>query len=445
MKPFVALLLAAALLPAQAPKKQRRSVADAPAPGLVIRQIEVKGNKRFSPQQVIEISGLRSGQLAEEQTFEAARDRILATGCFETIAWRYQPIPAGGMKAEIEVSEADQFLPWVIDRLPISSEDFARVAAANLACFGKEIPTTERYLNATVRVLEKALAEKGFKEPVVARVNLVGRDQVSIVFQPKQPAPVVAEVRFRNAGAIPEQYLRREATRLARGVPFSEVLFRQMLDNQIRSMYEAIGRLQVKFGAIATEPAKDVIGVVVTVDLEEGPLFTLKDVSVTGVHLDTSEIEDLGKFKRGEPASYSEIALAMERIFTKLKKEGYFKPTYNAKRALNEEEKTVRLMLGVDPGPRYFMGKLNLVGLDVVSEPVIRKMWTMKSGDPYNADYPDLFLKTVRERGVFDNLGETKAVTKTDDDRHTVDVTLTFGYSVQPLDSRDKEQEKRRQ
>jgi hypothetical protein len=72
------------------------------------------------------------------------------------------------------------------------------------------------------------------------------------------------------------------------------------------------------------------------------------------------------------------------------------------------------------------MGKLNIVGLDLNGEFEIKRIWTMKEGGPFNADYPDLFLTRVREEGLFENLGKTKSEFKINDRDHTADVTLTF-------------------
>jgi len=83
-------------------------------------------------------------------------------------------------------------------------------------------------------------------------------------------------------------------------------------------------------------------------------------------------------------------------------------------------------VLHVDPGPTYTFRTLTLKGLDVISEPVIRKMWGMPAGHAYNVDYPDRFLKVVREEGILDNLGKTDSEAKVDEAEHVVDVTLTF-------------------
>jgi hypothetical protein len=72
------------------------------------------------------------------------------------------------------------------------------------------------------------------------------------------------------------------------------------------------------------------------------------------------------------------------------------------------------------------MGKLTVVGLDLNGEAEINRIWTIKEGKPFDAEYPDHFLATVRQEGMFDNLGDTKPETKVDQQKHTVDVTLRF-------------------
>ena len=66
----------------------------------------------------------------------------------------------------------------------------------------------------------------------------------------------------------------------------------------------------------------------------------------------------------------------------------------------------------IDPGPLYTLGKLDMVGLDIVSEPEIRKMWGIAPGRPFNPEYPDHFLARVKESGVFDDLKSTRSETK---------------------------------
>ena len=72
------------------------------------------------------------------------------------------------------------------------------------------------------------------------------------------------------------------------------------------------------------------------------------------------------------------------------------------------------------------MGKLTIVGLDLNGEAEITRIWTLKEGKTLNPEYPDHFLKRIKEEGLFDDLGETRADVKVDAQKHTADVTLTF-------------------
>lgn len=437
MKALVLVLLGVAVAAAQ--------TARPVAAGNAIREIRVEGNQRMSEAEVIVLSGLKEGAPAIAATFEAMRDRILDTGCIETVGWKWEPLQSGGFKATIEVTEAQQVLPWTVDRLPLTVDDVKAAGARQLPCFGGEIPTYDRYLNRAAALVSGLAMGRGFDDEVIAKVGLVGTDQMAVIFQPKTPAPVIADVRFVGNQAIEEVWLRRQIVEVARGVMFSESLFRQFLENQIRPMYENVGRLTVQFGKLTTAPATDVKGVVVTVEVIDGPLFTLDDVEFSGLPVDPSRIEELAEFKRDEPVNYTQIGLTIEKLFKELKGRGYLKPTYKARRKLNVEEKTARLYIDVDPGLQYRMGRLTVKGLDVVGEPVIRKMWTLQPGDPFRDDYPDFFLNTVKERGVFDFLGTTKSERKINDDTRTVDVTLVFEAGAQGLDSRKVGQPKPRQ
>jgi hypothetical protein len=73
------------------------------------------------------------------------------------------------------------------------------------------------------------------------------------------------------------------------------------------------------------------------------------------------------------------------------------------------------------------MGKLTVVGLDLNGEAEIRRIWALKEGKPFNSEYPASFLGTIKEMGLFDNLGRTGSEIKKEERAHTADVTLTFG------------------
>ena len=170
----------------------------------------------------------------------------------------------------------------------------------------------------------------------------------------------------------------------------------------------------------------NVDGVDVTVETEPGPVYTLERVSFTGAEAPNQPFLKLANIKTGQTANFDDVRAGQERIAQSMKRAGYLQATSQVKRDIDDKEHKLSITIDVNSGELYTLGKLNIVGLDIESEPVIRKMWTIDPGKPFNAEYPDHFLDRVKSGGVFDNLKTTRSETKVNDAAHTVDVTLYF-------------------
>lgn len=442
MKQLLAMLALAGLIWAQAPAAKRRpatpkSAAPQAASGdplyWPIKELRVEGANFYTPAQVIQISGLKLGDAATKANFERARDRVLATGFFESFGWRYEPMAQpGGYAATLEIVEPSTFLPWSLERLPLVRAEAEARLKRDFPMLGEKLPPTERLLDRMAASLQSLLASKGVKEDVTARVGLLGSDQVTVIFSPKTPPPNVAEVRFTGARIIEPRYLAKELAAVAVGTPYLESNFRLFLDNQIRALYDSVGRLRASFPKLTVEPSHSVKGVVVTVHVEEGDAYQLERIDVRGTPLPENEIREQGQFKLDETVSFSEIGKGMLRILDLLKEQGYMKPTYRAMRQLNDEKKTVSLTVDVDPGPQYKFGKLIIKGLDLESEPAIRKLWALKPDEPFRGSYPNWFLNQLRDRYILENLGETRAEIVPDDKSLLVTVTLILKGGPDP-------------
>jgi outer membrane protein insertion porin family len=182
----------------------------------------------------------------------------------------------------------------------------------------------------------------------------------------------------------------------------------------------------VAFPKIETAPAKDVDGVTVTIQVTPGPLYKLEHVSFVGAEFSRSEWNNLSKLKTDQTVNFDDVKAAQERIRNSLRREGHLDATSKVARDVNDTDHTVGIEFQIDPGPLYKFAKLSIVGLDIETEPVIRKMWGMTPGRPFNVEYPDHFLARVKDAGVFDDLKSTRAETVINASDHTVDVTLYF-------------------
>ena len=127
-----------------------------------------------------------------------------------------------------------------------------------------------------------------------------------------------------------------------------------------------------------------------------------------------------------------------------LRRDGYTKASFQVDRHADDKKHTVDLSIRPELGPQYIFGKLGIEGLDINGEAAVKKIWTMKEGKPFNADYPDYFLEQIRGQGLFDDLGKTRSSTKVDEQSHTVDVTLYFGASTESGEGRPATSRRRR-
>jgi len=240
--------------------------------------------------------------------------------------------------------------------------------------------------------------------------------------------PSVALIFFKGNEVIPLSKL-QDAMQPSIGMPYTEDRFREALNAAVRPLYEAKGRVRVAFPSIRTtpDPDKEIKGLHVTVTVDEGEPYNLGKVSIDGpTPLKPGELIEAGAFKTGEVANFDKVADGIDRMKKMLKHAGYMNADITSRRSINDDKRIVDLTLWVDAGTQFTMRRLTIVGLDLDGEAEITRIWTMKPGKPFNPDYPDMFLNTVRDEGLFDNLGKAKADVKINDQEHTADVTLTF-------------------
>ncbi len=210
------------------------------------------------------------------------------------------------------------------------------------------------------------------------------------------------------------------------------------MEASIRPLYEARGRIRVSFPKIITERSTKSDGVVAIVTVNEGPSYNLGEVRFTGVAANqVAELAKVADFKKGDVANFDDVKAGLERVYKRYRNNGYLQVTSNVNRDIHDDTHTVNLSVELQPGAQYRFGKLEISGLDIISEPAIRKAWGPMEGKPYQPEYADAFLARMRDESVFENLGKTRSEARIDEASKTVDVTLYFS-GTPPPDPRKK-------
>jgi outer membrane protein assembly factor BamA len=414
----------------QSPPKKTVSGGDDPAAAFPIDSITVEGNRILPEKGIVAASGLSPGSSATGAAFDGARERLLATGYFETVACRYKPSgKGGGYEVSFEVQEIEPLFSIRIEALPLTASEAVAYLKAKDPLFTGRVPGTDQVLARTARGIEEYLTSQGRPQKVSGKIVSVGTQKFEAQFTPEGGLPNVSLVSFEGNKAVRDTDLQNAIAEVAFGQPYTDANFILLLDNQVRPLYEKNGYMRVVFRKITTTPSSQVKGLDVHVAIEEGSQYKLGEVGVRGPMEDQSKhILRVAKMSQMAIADFDKIRDAETRITQSLKHEGYLDVTVSVDKEISDEKKVVNVYFMPNPGPQYMFGDLKIEGLGLDGVNAVKTMWGVPSGEPFPAEYPDYFAKQVKAEGVFDNLGDVKAEPDIDAEKHIVNVTVTFRY-----------------
>jgi outer membrane protein insertion porin family len=392
-----------------------------------LEHLGVEGNQNFTVEQVLAAAGLRVGQTVDKNEFEAARQRLLDTGVFDRAGYRFASAQDGkGYDATLEVVEMPQMYPIRFEDLPATDAQLRDWLKQKDPLFAPKVPATKIELDRYVKWIAEFLAQQNYSETLIGKVISEDSPDLVILFRPARQRASIARVKFTDTGELPSGMLQTAMYGVAVGIGYTEPQLRLLLDTSIRPLYEARGMIRVAFPKVETAPAKDVDGIEVTVQVVPGPVYKLGRVSFEGSDLTPKELTKLSNLKVDKTVNFDDVKAGQEKIAQTLRREGYMLAKSEINRKVNDSAKSVDVQFEIIPGPQFIFHQLTIVGLDIESEPVIRKLWGLLPGKPFNVDYPNHFLERVKDMAIFENLTATRAESKVNPKDNTVDVTLYF-------------------
>lgn len=142
----------------------------------------------------------------------------------------------------------------------------------------------------------------------------------------------------------------------------------------LQSYYMDRGYL--RYGVDSTQvsmtPEKD--GIYITMNVTEGDQYTISDVELIGDVLGNEEyINAVIPLSKGDMYNQAEVTYTEEFISKFLGRYGYAYPSVTTIPEINDEDKTVKLTLSVDPGKRIYVRRINLEGNSVTADEVLRQ------------------------------------------------------------------------
>ncbi|ELB2916064.1 outer membrane protein assembly factor BamA [Vibrio parahaemolyticus] len=173
----------------------------------------------------------------------------------------------------------------------------------------------------------------------------------------------------------------------------------------LKSFY--LDRGYLKFNVDSTQVAisPDKKGVYITLGLEEGEVYTVKDVKFRGDLIgEEATFERLVPFEDNETYNGSLVTSMEEGIKRVLGESGYAYPQVNTIPEFDDENKQVALVVNVDPGNRIYVRDIRFTGNNSTKDEVLRREMRQMEGSWLNSKSIETGKTRLNRLGYFENV-----------------------------------------
>ncbi|MBL4610123.1 outer membrane protein assembly factor BamA [Halopseudomonas sp.] len=193
---------------------------------------------------------------------------------------------------------------------------------------------------------------------------------------------------------------------------------------RLRSWYLDRGYINMSIASTQVTITPDKKNVYVTVNINEGELYTVNDVNLSGdLIVPEEEIRRLLLVEPGQVFSRQVMTATSELISRRLGNEGYTFANVNGIPDINEENQSVEVTFFVDPGKRAYVNRINFRGNTKTEDEVLRREMRQMEGGWASTYLIDQSKVRLERLGFFKEVDvETVPVPGADD---LIDVNYT--------------------
>ena len=173
----------------------------------------------------------------------------------------------------------------------------------------------------------------------------------------------------------------------------------------LKSFY--LDRGYLKFNVDSTQVAisPDKKGVYITLGLEEGEVYTVKNVKLRGDLIgEEATFERLVPFEDNETYNGSLVTSMEEGIKRVLGESGYAYPQVNTIPEFDDENQEVSLVVNVDPGNRIYVRDIRFTGNNSTKDEVLRREMRQMEGSWLNSKSIETGKTRLNRLGYFENV-----------------------------------------
>ena len=423
-----------------------------------VEDVEIRGNRRIPRESILYYVQSKPQDRFDINLAQRDLQAILQMGLFDPLGTRLyvEDGPRGGKIIIFQVKEYPiiRALEYRNLKSATESEVLTRFKERRVNV-GKETQFDPAKANGARVVLKDLLAEKGHPDAKVSiEVEDISATTVALIFNVEEgPRVRVKEIEFTGDRDGFSQRKLRGAMKLVKESGListftsKDIYFKEKLQDdleRVRFFLGSKGYLQAKIGEPVVEDAGTVSGGFplpipglrksgpgkrISIPLEVGRRYKITKVDEKGVTIfQPGIVKAVSGLREGDWIDAKKI---QENVFKGIKDiygtQGYiqasvdFIPKFIDK---TQEEGDIEVTLEVDEGRQFTMRRLEFIGNTNTRDVVLRREVALNEGDPYNKRLWDFSILRLNQLGLFEEVKEKDAITRTDDRNQTVDIDL---------------------
>ena len=420
----------------------------------VVAEIVIHGNRRIPAETIRARMFTKPGDVYDQAALERDFNSLWNTGYFDDLRIEREQTSKGWI-IHVYVKEKPTIREIKYTGLSSVSQsdvlDKFKEQKVGLTQESQYDPTKVKHAEVVIKQL---LASHGHQfATVTSEVRPIPPAAVSLTFVVKEgPKVKVGKIKFEVNKALSNRELQSAMKNLKPiGIPhsiFLENLFSRTYDStkltedaeRVRYFYQTKGYFKALVGDPKTQihdtsgvrwyfPFKPSPGkaVDITIPVEEGQRYRLKDITFTGnkAVTNTKALRSLFKIKDGDVFDTEAIRKGLEALRKAYAALGYINFTPVPNTDADDEKRLISLRIDVDEGKQFYVRRIEFQGNTTTRDKVIRRELALEEGNIYNGNLWELSLLRLNQLQYFQPLKpEQDSEIKQNVQDGTVDITL---------------------
>ena len=371
-----------------------------------ISEIEIVGNQRIEANTIQSYISLSQGKVFEADEINAAYQRVLKSGLFESV----------------EFEEIDGILRVRVVEYPtinrIYFEGNVRIEDAALE---KALESREKYvLNAQIveqdrkNIAETYALMGRLAARVTPKVIKKSDNRVDLIFEIFEGGVIeIEKIGIVGNKIYSDRRLRRILSTKQAG-PFrafirSDTFIEERIEfdkKVLNDFYNSRGFVDFRVNSVNAELTEEKDGYFVIFNITEGQQFVVGDVSVETkiTQVDVDEYFNIVKVKKGVTYSTQIVDLDVERLERLALKNELNFFTVQPKVTKDPSSLSLNVKYLIERGPRVILERINVTGNTATLDRVIRRQFRAAEGDPFSARSIRQATDRIRSLGFFESV-----------------------------------------